>query len=255
MLNTAEGEQNAPNPFTNVHARRALAYATDRQAIVDVLGGGDIKSDTQNYRSDSSWGLPDDKTGYYDYDPAKAKEEIEAYKRETGRSELSFNLTGFPGVDASRVTQVLEAQWAAAGITVKLDNVDQVKYITLVALGLYQATVWRWYSNPNPDANEISISRITKPIGELSVNFSHYTSDRMDKNVDIGRTSDDLAERQAAYRDIALETNEQALNIWLYDTPYSIIADKRVRGLNIFRTRRFGNLTAKPWWGEVWVTG
>ncbi len=49
------------------------------------------------------------------------------------------------------------------------------------------------------------------------------------------------------------ELNEQAINIWLFDTPYAIITNREVKGLNNFRTHPFGNFTSKPWWGEVWM--
>ena len=61
-------------PFDNVHARRALAYATDRQPIIDLVSAGEpIKSDVWPFSSDSKWGTSaDGDNGYPAYDPAKA---------------------------------------------------------------------------------------------------------------------------------------------------------------------------------------
>ena len=69
----------------------------------------------------------------------------------------------------------------------------------------------------------------------------------------IGRTSEDFATSKAANDKVIQETNDQVLNVWLFDTPYAIVANKKVRGLNDFRIHPFGNYLAKPWWGDVWV--
>ncbi len=50
-----------------------------------------------------------------------------------------------------------------------------------------------------------------------------------------------------------VETNEQALNVWMFDTPYSFIANKKVKGLNGFRQNPFGNFSPKPWIAETWI--
>ena len=252
MLNTVEEAQNAPNPFTNLHARKALAYATNRQQIASLVGDT-VQLTSQGYRTDSKWGLPESETGYPAFDVAKAKEEVELYKKDTGESSLTFSFIGLTNVEDSTLMQALQQQWGDAGIEVKLENFEQIKYITTIVTGLYQAAWFRWYGWQNPDGNTtFNSSESSKPLGELSINFTHYTSKRMDANLSAQRASDDFATRKKANDDIIKETNEQAINIWLFDTPYSIIANKQVHGLNSFRTHAFGNFSSKPWWGEVW---
>ncbi len=253
MLQTSEAEQNAPNPFTNIHARQAIAYATDRRSIADLVGEN-VEVTTQGYRPDSKWGLPESETGYPGFDQAKAREEIEAYKRDTGRSDLSFTLIGLTNLEDTTLMQALQAQWREVGITATLDNMDQVKYISILILGTWQAAWFRWYGYTNPDSNyAYNSSENANPIGKLSINFTHFHSDTMDKNLQIGRQTDDFATRRKANEAVIKEANEQAINIWLFDTPYGLIAKKSLHGLNGFRTHPFGNYQAKPWWGEAWV--
>ncbi len=253
MLNTVEAEQNKPNPFTNIHARKALAYATDRKAIAELVGEN-VQITTQGYRPDSQWGIPEDQAGYYAFDQAKAKEEVEAYKKDTGKSELAFTLTGLTNLDDTKLMQALQAQWQEVGINSKLDAVDQVKYISLIALGLYQAGWFRWYGYANPDSNYVfHASEDVAPIGQLSINFTHFSTPEMDKDLLTTREQEDPAVRKAANDKVIQEINKAAVNIWLYDTPYAIVAAKKVRGLNGFRTTPFGNFGPKPWWGDVWI--
>jgi ABC-type transport system substrate-binding protein len=209
---------------------------------------------TQGYRPDSRWGIPEDLTGYVAYDIEKAKLEVEQYKADTGQPTLSFTLIGLTSIEDSMLMQALQQQWAEAGIEAKIDAIDQVKYITTIAVGYFQAAWFRWYGSPNPDGNVgYHSSETAKPLGQLSINFTHYSSETMDKNLTIQRESDDFATRKKANDDIIKESNAAAINLWLFDTPYSIIASKKVRGLNSLRTHPFGNFTSKPWWGEYWI--
>ena len=47
--------------------------------------------------------------------------------------------------------------------------------------------------------------------------------------------------------------NEEAVNIWLYWTPYSLVADARVHGLADASKIEFGNFQPKTWLGELWI--
>ena len=85
-------------------------------------------------------------------------------------------------------------------------------------------------------------------MGGVNINFTQFTSDELQTNLEAGRATTDFDERKAASDDVIREINEQAITIWLFDTPYAIIANPRVRGLDGFRTHPFGNpaLRAEP---------
>jgi peptide/nickel transport system substrate-binding protein len=251
-LQNDESPANATNPFTNAHARRALAYATDRDALARTVGEG-VQVTTQGYRPESTWALPADQTGYYPYDPEAARHEIELYKTETRRESLKFRLIGAAGQQDDVLLQAVAEQWRHVGADATVETMDQVPFSTTFVLGRYQAALYRWYGDPNPHATVYyHSSEHAKPIGQLSLNFTHYRSPTVDENLRIEMSTTDLAARRAAIGAIVRETNQQAINIWLYDTPYAIIARPTVRGLNNFRMHPFGNFDPKPWWGDIW---
>jgi hypothetical protein len=68
----------------------------------------------------------------------------------------------------------------------------------------------------------------------------------------LGGTTD-FALRKGANDAVVREANEQAISIWLHDTPYAIITQRVLRGLNNFRLHPFGNFASKPWWGDIWL--
>lgn len=253
QLNTQEGEQNKGNPFVNIHARKAVAYATNRRVIADLIADT-LSISTSPYRNDGRWALPEDQSAVFQYDPAKAKEEIELYKKDTGATELSFKFTGLTVAEDLRLMQALQAQWQEVGITSTVDAIEQVKFITIYALGFYQMTWSRLYGGTDPDANYVFFAAETSnPIGGLSINFAHYTSEELQKNLRVVREKEDFATRKAANDKVIKELNQQVTHIWLFDTPYALIAQNKVLGLNAFRTQPFGNFLPKPYWNAVWI--
>ena len=252
MLNTAEGTENRGNPFRNVHARRALAYATDRQQIAQRVGQG-VQMTPYGYRPDSVW-APDGADGTLPYDPEKAKAEIEIYKRETRSSKLSFTFTAIIAEEIQAITLALKEQWAKVGITATIDSIEPVKLPILAALGQYQAMWFRLHDFPDPDQMNFYYSSSTvAPVGKLSLNFTRYTSPRLDGNLRVIRESVDQQRRKVANDDLIRETNEQVVNLWLYDTPESLVASRHVKGLDKFRTHAFCNPLPKPWLSEAWL--
>jgi peptide/nickel transport system substrate-binding protein len=241
-------------PFDNVYARRAVAYATDRDEIVNLVSSGEpIVSDTWPFSESSKWGqLASGDNGYPAYDLAKAQEEIEAYKADTGESSLSFRFSGLANTDDTAIMQALVQQWAEAGIDARIDTVEQTVYISRLVAGDFEAGYFRNYAYPDPDSLYSFWSEETAG-GPISINFTQYFSDETERNLQTGRENTDVATRQQAYDDLMRERNEQAIELWLFNTPYAILAEPSVHGLNWFRVMGFGNFLPKPWIGGLWV--
>jgi peptide/nickel transport system substrate-binding protein len=252
MLNTAVGDGNRGNPFVNLHARRALAYATDRERIARTVGEG-VQSTTSGFPADSPWALRGG-DGYVPYDPVQARAEVERYRRDTGARELAFSVLGLAAGQTQQVLQALKANWAEVGIKAELIGVEAAKLTLLTAMGQYQASWFKLYDFPDPDQMNFYLSSANvRPIGDISVNFTHYASRRIDDNLKVLRESVDPLARKAASDDIIRETNEQVINLWLYDTPEALVAARQVQGLDGFRTHVFANNLPKPWLAEAWL--
>ncbi len=70
--------------------------------------------------------------------------------------------------------------------------------------------------------------------------------------MNTGRQSGYANVRKAAYDDLVHQLNAATTNIWLYRTPYSIIADPQVMGFAKATAVGFGNFQPKTWWGDLW---
>jgi peptide/nickel transport system substrate-binding protein len=251
MTNTLSTINGKPNPMANRHARLALAYATNRKAIVAGIAP-DLQVPTSPFPPSSPWGMPDSQNGYPSFDLAKAKKEVAAYKDDTGESKLSVTLSGVPDPVVQRLMTVLQAQWKEAGMDVKLEAIDQATFITNVVAGHYEVAMFNIYSSPDPDQNHYFWSAETaNGEGKVSINFTQYTTPKMQADLKIGRESPDVAKRKAAYDDLVRQINAAAVNIWTVSTPYTLIAEKKVHGLEGAKTAPFGNFQPKTWLADL----
>jgi len=249
LLNTLEDPTKKRNPLKNVHARRALAYATNRELLINTIAEGeDVQSSTTPIVASTKFKMDEADTGYYPYDQAKAREEIELYKKDTGYEDFSFEFSGLANQDDIAIMQNLQQQWKEVGIECNISTVEQTAYISQLVLGGYQVGYFRNYAYPDPDSNYFFWSSDTaKGLGVLSINFTQYKSDRVDAALAKGRSSADPAARRDAYIELTKGLNEGAVNTWLFNTAFSLITQKNVRGLNQARKQGFGNFLPKPW--------
>jgi ABC-type transport system substrate-binding protein len=190
-------------------------------------------------------------------DLTKAKAEVAAYEQETGQSSLSFTFMGLPNLDVQQAMQLLAAQWAKAGITAHIQNLAQAARITKVVSGDFEATYTNNYGYPDPD-NEYYFWTSAGIIGggSVRINFSSYTTPKLDADMNTGRQSGYPKIRKAAYDDAVLQLNDGLTHVWLYYTPFTYVAQKKVQGLTSATgpgTVPFGNFMPKTWWGQIWL--
>jgi peptide/nickel transport system substrate-binding protein len=257
MPNTAPTINGTPNPMSNIHARLALAYATDRNQIAKQIGDG-VQVPTSPWSPTNPWGMPDSENGYVSYDLTKAKSEVSQYEQTTGQNSLTFTLSGLPSVDDAKTLQLLQNQWKQAGIIVNIETLEQTAYITKIATGGFQAAFFRNYGYPDPDQDYYfwSANTIASKPGGISINFSQFTTPEIQQDINAGRTSGYPSQRKSAYDDLVKQLNASATDIWLYRTPYSFIAQKKVQGLYAPGGPSqipFGNFSPKTWWAEIWL--
>ncbi len=243
------------NPLSNKNARLALAYATDRQALAAAVGEG-VQTGNSPFPPTSKWGLPEDQNGYPSFDVDKAKQYLDQYEQDTGESSLKVTLSAVATIDTQKVAQLVQGQWKEAGIDASIEQLDSSAFISKVVQGNYEAAFFPIYSSPDPDQNFYFWSETTaKGVGQISINFTEFTNPDMQTALQTGRQSPDFATRKKAYDDIVVnQINANAVNIWTYSTPYSLIVSKKVHGLKEASEVPFGNFQPKTWLGELWLS-
>jgi peptide/nickel transport system substrate-binding protein len=144
--------------FQDLRVRQAIAYAIDRQSIVDKLLLGKT---TAAYTpvSPLSWAYNPNAGTQYKYNPDKAKQLLDQAGWKVGADgirvkngvKLSFDNSDRTGdADADRVQQVIQANLKAIGIDMKIANVSSTAFGDQRIQGKYDTKFHRWIVPAEP---------------------------------------------------------------------------------------------------------
>ncbi len=203
MLNTSQA------PLDDVRVRRAIAYATDVDALAEQNHWPKDRLADSPFAKGSTWYAD---TGFPRYDLAKAKELVGEYEAEHGPIHLSLN-----GSFETALLQQLSDQWAQAGITATIAIADFKKSVILAVAGTYEADFFHYFGTADPDTLwHFWSSSTAMPNGQISLNFTRLGDPEIDQAIDEGRASPDPAVRKDAYRRVQQRFTDLVPYVWLY---------------------------------------
>ena len=198
-------------PLDDVRVRQALAYAIDRQKVIDTVYNGLTKPSDGPFPPGSPYYVANN---YPSFDAAKAKSLADAYIKEKGPISFKYGTTNSP--KNLQTNQLIQSMWKTVGINADIVQFEQSPYILNAILGNYQAYGWRQFNSPDPDANYVWWSALTAgKNGTQALNFARNKDPLIDKALATGRASADPAARAAAYKNIQTQ--------FAIDLPYLFI--------------------------------
>ena len=251
MLNTRKP------PFDNIHARRALAMGIDRAAIADTVSSGEqLGMDTSPFAESSKWGgLAPDETGYPAYDPEAAKAEIEQYKADTGSRQSQLDLLrsrhhGRHQPHAERGRAVAPDRRRRQDRHHRADRIHRQARRHRLPSGFLpwlpgsrsrrQLLLLEQGDRRSQQPHQHQLHGVLEPDHRERRDLGSY-----------GHRRSRLA--SPATKQLVKDRNAAAVDLWLFNTPYSLIGETNLRGLNWFRKIGFGNFLPKPWMGGLWI--
>ena len=201
---------NAANPaLADVRVRRALAFATDRAALVQNVTHG-IAMPAIGDQPPFSWAF-EPHVARYPFDPARAAALLDAagwrmgadgIRQKNGR-RLELELVSFTGSSTVESAEVaIQAQWRRSGIDVAIKNFSSAQlYATLGAGGVEQsgkfdAIFENWANGVDPDDSLLFRCDMAPPNGW---NVYHFCNARYDAASREELSSSDPAARRRAF--------------------------------------------------------
>jgi peptide/nickel transport system substrate-binding protein len=194
--------------LSDVNVRLAIACAIDREEVLETaaLGEGEITGPITSpaFRSD-----PEARPC-----PEADTDKAEQYLADAGVEDLTLSAIVMQGGYSTAVAEAenIQAQLAEVGITLELDVLESGAYVDRWVAGDFQLAVALNGGQPDPDA---SYGRYFTSTGNLNA-VAGYSSDTLDALFAEGRASNDQAEREGIYSDIAAELEDQAPWVWLF---------------------------------------
>jgi ABC-type transport system substrate-binding protein len=222
---------NAIPPFDNIHARRALSFALDRDQLNDVLERGLAEPATGPFSGQDEYPIPENFPGY---DLEQAEAEVAAYREETSE-DLSFELSAASTGPELQEAQLLQDMWSRVGIDVEIRQVEDSQFILGLLQGDFQAGTLAFDGFLDPDQQTIFWgSAAAAPIGDFATNFGRFVNADLDALLAEARRTPDVAERRALYADVAQIIVDEVP--WVYESrQISLVAAAAdVGGLNTF---------------------
>jgi peptide/nickel transport system substrate-binding protein len=240
-------------PFDNIHARRALAYATDRDALNQAVGGGIQQDADQPFTPSEQYHVED--SGYPSHDPDLAAQEVQAYKDDTGQATLSFTLKTTSATQQKAEAELLQAQWSEVGIDASLDQTEQATFLANIFVSDFQAAMFQNFGWVNPENNYIfwHSSYAKQPGQSGGINFGQIRSTELDDALDGARSTSDPEERVEQQKNAVRAMNAELPYIWMYHTVYALAANDNVGGLSAPQGLGFARQDNKPWWPQLWL--
>lgn len=219
---------NKREPFSNMKARQAAAYAIDNKAMAKAI--------TRGYAQPANTTLPGS-IDFHDKDNPGIPVDIAKAKQllaESGMEGHEVKILATSGATEQQMALLLQAQWQAIGLKPVIVNVDSGAWWDATGKGDYDAAANWWY-NETPDPDLAVRWAVCGSCGSNSYN-TFYSNPKVDELVEQGTKEANPVKRAEIYKEIQRITTEEVAQIPLYYAPNAVAYSKRLEGIKLTPT-------------------
>ncbi|PKL77800.1 MAG: hypothetical protein CVV27_04535 [Candidatus Melainabacteria bacterium HGW-Melainabacteria-1] len=234
--------------------RRALAFATDRKAISDLLLG--LAEPAYSDQLRDSWKYNPQTENFYGNNPSQARHNLQmagwqgddSSVRSKNGQPLELTLTLAMGNKAHQlVGRYLQQAWKDVGIDLKVKNVaPRVLHEDLLPTGDFELTLGTWTQHPGETPFRRWHSTQAPPQGLNYARFSDYQVDEITRAL---QSAVNLSEQKRLYSQLGALVAEQLPALPLY---YGAVLEANRKSLhNYFPNAHMGTTwNSYSWWLE-----
>jgi peptide/nickel transport system substrate-binding protein len=215
----------------DVRVRQAIAYALDRQPMVEYLWRGQAEL-ARSVLPTQSWAYDGD-VASYEHDPEKAKRLLDAagYAPVNG---VRFHIVMKTSLDPNTrlMVAVMQQQLREVGIALDIRSFEAATFFSDVIHGAYQMYGLRWIGgNEDPDIFEYAFHSSKFPPNGANRGF--YSNAKLDALVDDARREIDPKLRKPLYAEVQriLADDLPYIDLWYLDNV--LVHTRRVRNLKM----------------------
>ncbi|HBJ79304.1 MULTISPECIES: glutathione ABC transporter substrate-binding protein [Fusobacterium] len=221
------GMNTQKTPLNDVRVRKAINYAVDKQAIVDVILNGSGKIATSPI-APGVFGFTD-KTKNYEYNVEKARELMKEAGYENG---FKTSILVFGGEANTQTAEILQAYLKEIGIDLRIDVVEVSAYWDATEKGRHDLFLGSW-GVVTGDADYGLYAMYHSSAKGGAGNRDFYENPKVDELLDKAKMTTNPEERKKLYEEIQLLIVDDAPDIMLYNRILAVGAQKNIKGLNI----------------------
>ena len=226
-------------PLQDVHVRRAMSYAINRQALVKAVLFGNGKPANSlfppqvPYYQASTPGLQ--------YNLSQAKAEMAKSSVPNGFSTTILVPSGFS--DDVTIATILQSELKPLGIKLKIQQLDPNTVNTNQQSLKYDLTLTYWTMDI-PDPDELATFGLDPNAGSKSF-FTAYNNPTVVKDVHAAEQTLSTSARQSLYNTVQSDSAADAFMGFLYYSPYAYATTSSVHG---FAVTPLGNYHLENVW-------
>jgi len=226
-------------PFDDIRVRQALAFAIDRQELVDgvLLGLGEVLATP--YKPGTRWVNQSIKPRPFSLQKAQALLAEAGWTKKEGQKFVSKNnkplsftiLTNNGNKKRADTATIIQQRLKQIGIQVNIRLVEWSAFIeNFINKRDSDAVILGWSLSPDPDQFNIWHSSQT---GERQFNFLSYANPKVDQALEQARLTFDLDKQKQWYDTMQQEIHQDVPVVFLY-AGYSLPAiHKRIKGIEV----------------------
>ena len=222
MNNRPTLKDGTKNPLSDLRVRQALNYATDKQALIQVVTYG-IGTPEQSFMPMST-PLFYGNGPLYPYDLNKAKELLSRSDWTHGFELTLYTIAGNV-YDVAKAT-ALQQMWQSLGVRLKIEQMESATRIARYNAADFQMLTSLWTNDIN-DPNEITSLFCYYPT--IQNRHSGWEDPVMNQLFLDSQQELDLAKRTAQYKEIQERYFARAPIIFGYEIPYPVAMSRKVR--------------------------
>ena len=235
IINVRPQIEGRDNPLSDENVRKAMNYAVNKDAIVQVVTYG-VGTPMTSFMATTT-PMHSGTTPLYPYDLEKAKAAMAESKYPDGFKTSILTLAG--NQDELGTATALQQMWAAIGVNLEIKQVDNASRTDQYRAGTFDMRAGAW-TNDISDPSQITSYFAYSPT--IDALHSGWKSEEADGLFEASQKEMDPAKRAAQFARIQEIFNASGPTIPLYETPYPVALAKSVNGFyqiplgnNVFR--------------------
>lgn len=211
-----------PNPLSDVKVRQALNYATDKNALIQLVTFGTGIPMKSYMSSTTPLFSPQE---MYDYNPEKAKELLAEAGFADGFEVSCLAISG--NADDAALLTAVQQMWADVGVTLNIEQVDSATRTERYRANDFSMRTAAWTNDINDPSQITSYFATYGLVESLHTGFQNAELEALFVE---SQKELDLAKRAEQYDQIQKIYVENAPIIFLYETPYPVALRSSVNG-------------------------
>jgi peptide/nickel transport system substrate-binding protein len=213
----------APNPLGDVRVRRALNYAVNKEALIQITTQG-LGTPMRSFLG-SSVPLFYGPAQPYPYDVAKAKALLQEAGVANGLELTILTLAG--SLDESSAAVAVQQMWAQVGVKL---NIEQLDGATRIARWVANDFQLRFFGATDDVGDPTEAGSIAAYYPHNECRHSGWQDPHSDELFLQSDQEPDPAKRAAEYKEMQEMLNAAAPYLFLYEAPYPTAFRKNAKG-------------------------